>query len=64
MKPTNNNQQVEPDISSAFDEAFSKWWESEETQRRFHCCHYSEGEIAYAAAVFGKDWGQDNPYSD
>jgi len=48
----------------AFDKAFKEWWDSEETQRRFHYGQYSESEIAYAAAIFGKDWGQDNPYSD
>ena len=64
MKPTNNNQQVKPDAIPVFDKAFSRWWKSKKTQRRFHCGQYGEYEIAYAATEFGKNWKQDNPYVD
>jgi len=42
------------DILDPFDVAFNDWYNSEETQRRFHCGHYDDRQMIMAGAYWAK----------
>ena len=38
-----------------FDDAFDAWFDSKDTQTRIHQGHYKEKDIAFMAAVWGRE---------
>lgn len=39
-----------------FDDAFDSWFNSEQTQLKFHCGQYSESQIALASAYWARNY--------
>ena len=43
-----------------FEDEFFAWFDSDETQRRFHCSHASERDVAFSSAAWAKRFLEEN----